>query len=329
MIFRRASTADRAAILPLLSGAIDDFAVDPEAHWRWKFEQNPHGPASIWVADDDGRLAGCYVWNPVRLRFRDRSFAGAQAVDAVVDPAYRGRGVFTDLVRAALADEDGETFAAVYAFPVEAAYRGQVKLGFRLCWTVTPVYRPLLPGSRRRSFEGLEVSGVSRIDERFDLFAGRSDEAAIHVERDAAYLQWRYLDHPVRSYEVLACSRGEELCGYCVFRVDRSRRPGRALLVDFRVAPGDAAAASALVQKALRAMFERGGGVAVSWLPREGTERAALERHGFSSRYRSLARPFRRARPGAQVIAYANPSGPLGGEEPRPWSIAPGDHDSM
>jgi GNAT superfamily N-acetyltransferase len=329
VIFRRATTADRAAILPLLGGAIDDFAVDPEAHWRWKFEQNPHGPASIWVADDDGRLAGCYVWNPVRLRFRATSFAGAQAVDAVVDPEYRGRGVFTDLVRAALADEDARTFAAVYAFPVEAAYRGQVKLGFRLCWTVTPLHRPLIPRSRRRSFEGLDVRGVSHFDARFDTFAGRRDEPAIHVDRDAAYLQWRYFDHPVRSYEVLACSRGEELCGYCVFRVDRATRPGRALLVDFRVAPGDTAAASALIQKALSAMSGRGGAVAVSWLPREGPESAALERHGFSSRYRGLIRPFRRARPGAQVIAYEHPSGPLGGDEARPWSIAPGDHDSM
>lgn len=323
MIFRRAGSADRAAILPLLSSAIDDFAVEPEAHWRWKFERNPHGPASIWVADDDGRLAGCYVWNPVRLRFRATSFSGAQAVDAAVDPDYRGRGVFTDLVRAALADETAQ-FAAVYAFPVEAAYRGQVKLGFRPCWTVTPVHRPLLPRPRRRRVEGLDVSGVSRFDARFDAFARRGDETAIHVDRDAAYLQWRYFDHPARSYEVLACSRGEELCGYGVFRVDRARRPGRALLVDLRVAPGDTEAASALLRHALRAMSERGARVAVSWLPREGTERDALERHGFSARYRALAR----AQAGARVIAYESPRGPLGGQEP-PWSIAPGDHDSM
>src|SRR4051812_47858028 len=116
MIFRTFERADRPQVLSLLARSLAEWrGAGAEAYWEWKFESNPHGKARVWVAAEEGRIAGCYIWNPVRLLQQGTPALGAQSVDAAVDPDFRRRGIFTGLVEAAVNDSRSSELAAVYA----------------------------------------------------------------------------------------------------------------------------------------------------------------------------------------------------------------------
>ena len=338
MICRRFRPEDKPAVISVLRESIDDWQGDwADAYWEWKFERNPRGPGRIWVGDDGGRIAGCYIWNPVRIRWGDTTFLGAQSVDAAVHPDYRGRGLFTDLARTAMEDDATGELALVYAFPVEAAVRGQVRVGFKPRLTVSSLHRPLLSGvMRRQRFHGLDVDTATSFHSRFDPFSQSGRDSELTVARDAEYLQWRYCEHPTRGYETLVCERDGALCGYCVLSVDTTERLARGYVVDLQVLPDSDPAAAFLVFHALRRLRSRGARVAISWARPAGPEQKGLAALGFSPRYQSIQRRLRRARYMSQLLVFENQAGPLrellasrGATDPLRWSLVPGDHDSM
>ena len=335
MNIRRYLPADRAAVIAALRASFDGWHGDlSEKYWEWKFERNPHGQPHIWVGDDEGTVAGCYVWNPVRLRIGDTRVLGAQSVDAAVHPDYQGRGLFTDLARAAT--EDAGDLELVYAFPTEAAFRGQLRVGFGSASQILNTYRPLHPGFLRRPRSGaLEIRETSAFDERFDALAASRASGGIEVDRDAAYLRWRYAAHPVRRYETLICERSDELWGYCTLTTDTTRgRLVRGYVMDLQVVPGEDGAAELLVRHALQRLRQSGARVAITWIRPPSPERDALERYGFSRRYEALrgilGAPHRLNElivyePNASRITQLNTS--QGAPSPSSWCLVPGDAD--
>ena len=336
MIYRRFKPEDRSAVVSLLREIVDAWNGDwAERYWEWKFEQNPHGAGRIWVSDDEGRIAGCYIWNPVRVRLGEATFLGAQSVDAAVHPDYRRQGLFTELARTAMEDETTEELALVYAFPVEAAYRGQLRIGFTPRVPVTAVARPLLSTPVRRRVNGLIVNELTEFDSRFDAFSNNRNGSELSVQRDAKYLQWRYRDHPTRNYDTLVCEANGEVRGYCVLSVEATKSHlARGYIVDLQVLPGSEPAAALLGSQALKKLRSRGARVAISWLRPSGPEREGLASLGFSTRYESIRRRVRRDHYVTQFLVLENhgetPSELSAGRglaDPPPWSLVPGDCD--
>ncbi|HKB20772.1 MAG TPA: GNAT family N-acetyltransferase [Gaiellaceae bacterium] len=339
VIHRRFRREDKAAVISLLRGTFDDWNGDwAERYWEWKFEQNPHGAARIWVGDDDGRIAGCYIWTPVQLRFDGATLLGAESVDAAVHRDYRGQGVFTKLARAAVEDESTAELALVYAFPVEGAYGGQVRVGFAPWTPVAGIARPLLSAPiRRRRFPDLALAETAQFDSRFEAFSNGRSDWELTVQHDADYLQWRYRKHPSRTYGTIACERDGEITGYCVLTLDPTpRRLTRGYIVDLQVLPKSGETAAFLVDHALRRLRAGGARVAISWLRPSGLEREALESFGFSSRYQTVRRLLKRDPYVPQFLVFESHAGELDdllarrGARGQPrWSLVPGDSDSI
>jgi GNAT superfamily N-acetyltransferase len=335
MISRRYGPDDKEAVMAVLSACYDGWHGDSsEAFWAWKFDRNPHGPARIWVGDDGGEIAGCYILNPVTLQVGEATIHGAQAVDAAVNPDYRGRGVFTDLARVALTGATDEGIGLVFAFPSAGALGGQIRVGFKPQFVVPMASRPLLWPPRPRRFDGLTLNEVNKFDLRFDAFAKCGRNREVSVRRDAAYLQWRYYAHPTKTYETITCERDGEIYGYCVLNVDATRKVAHGLVVDFQVLPESGSTARFLAYHALRRLHSLGARVAVSWERHTGPEQEALRSFGFSRRYASIRRGFKRPQYIEQLIAFEGEDG--GVPELRPgrsiadplrWSLVPGDAD--
>jgi GNAT superfamily N-acetyltransferase len=147
-----------------------------EAELQWFYEHNPVRPASVLLAEEDEQVVAS-----VAISFQPlESDVVGFAVQLATDPAYRGRGFFSELQAA---NEDRARAAGVsLLLTVPTSESARILTG-RLGWTALPPLRvwarPWLP---------------ARVD-------------AQRVERFGdAWLDWRFADAP-RKYTLLAGDR--------------------------------------------------------------------------------------------------------------------------
>jgi GNAT superfamily N-acetyltransferase len=179
---------------------------DPEAgeHVEWLFERSPVEPGLIELAELDGTLAGTVGFTFARLSVRNRTTLAAFVVRIASRPRFRGRGVFTQLLREgeehcrARGAELGVTMANDASRPLLLA-RGWRPLAARRVWLRPMRLRPGPAGAQppRRRYAGVSVAPL-------DSF-GRMEEEVVHraapllgdhVALDADYLNWRYGEAP-------------------------------------------------------------------------------------------------------------------------------------
>jgi N-acetylglutamate synthase-like GNAT family acetyltransferase len=253
LIFRRFEENDLDSLLSLLRSTFNGYPS--KQIWDWKYAKNPHGFPVIWVAEDKGRIIGCYILNPVKLRIGQALVMGAQSVDAAVDDAYRGGGIFKKLAVGAInqATKDGVSF--VYAFPTEIACKGQVRIGYHPILIIPKMFKIFRLSSlmKRKIFfdgsfiqkslnmidafqririakisnkfvNGLKVRVIQDFDVRFEAFWQKiwRENSSLLVERDLSYLNWRYMKHPEKNYTTYVCEKNGEIDGYIVVEVEKS-----------------------------------------------------------------------------------------------------------
>jgi len=133
-----------------------------------------------------------------------------------------------------------------------------------------PYHRLALPAPRlavasglRARFAGWRESRVETLDARWDeLFARVARAYGMLIERDAAYLDWRYRRCPDGGYFIVACERRGCLAGWAVFR----RREERLQWVDALIDPAQPQAIARLLAFALAAPEHRGVQAVEAWI---------------------------------------------------------------
>ncbi len=212
---RNYQPGDEQACLALLRRGHDaDFS---DARFRWLHEEAPDGPSFRAVCCDGESVVGLYAALPKRVRCDGDVFVGARDIDPVVDPAYRGRGVFGRLLDHALANMADVDF--FFNFANEASRPGFLRRGWRVAGLLRDAVCQL--GARKTSAAEtlLCLATAARARRRPDAEVVRLDPAALlawptlrpaaprgrlWVERSQAYLRWRYARSPLRRYEIYA-----------------------------------------------------------------------------------------------------------------------------
>src|SRR5262245_35853411 len=141
------------------------------AELEWFYERNPVRPASVLLAEEDDRVVGS-----VGISFQHGGKIG-QAFDLATDPAYQGRGIFTELQAANESRARGAGAKLLFTVPTAASARILTgKLGWSTLSSLRVWARPWLPVRAR----------------------------APRVERFGdAWLDWRFADAP-RDYALFA-----------------------------------------------------------------------------------------------------------------------------
>lgn len=124
---------------------------------------------------------------------------------------------------------------------------------------------------------------IEHFDARFDgLWQRASSANYAGIRRDAAYLNWRYLEHPVHSYRCLGWEVDGHLVGYVVASPRELYNVSSLLLVDLLVDPAapEGVVDALIAQLTRREQEERSAMVHALALPGSRT-RAALSRAGF------------------------------------------------
>lgn len=197
----------------------------PEAFDRWRYLSPPDGICPMALAVDGGRLAGAYIMWPAKLRVGRETVLGAQSMDTMTHPDYRGQGVFTDLALACFDIAAARGFEVLYGFPNTSSYPGFVR---RLNWdhtgNMTHWVRPLRPSRYPRlpriaaPFADMAARLLpTGATGRYDIVVGLPDDRALDillvdwgertpgcaVARDTAWLRWRYGEAAANNYEWL------------------------------------------------------------------------------------------------------------------------------
>ncbi|MBN2074615.1 MAG: GNAT family N-acetyltransferase [Dehalococcoidales bacterium] len=256
--------------------------------WQWIYKDNPGGVGRIWLADDNGLLAGHYSLVYMWLKIGDKIVKASQNIDQMTHPDYRRQGIARTLATKALEEAGSEGIPVTTAFTNESSYVIDLKTGFVNIDLLKALVKPLelkkilgkyvsnkfllktgagimsmLIGIFRRTVkapevEGLKITRVTRFDERInDLWKEIADDYRVLVVRDREYLNWRYVDIPDIEYTIFTAELEGKILGYMVLRCES--QPGLTFgrIYDLVVPAGQQAVAHTLILKAIEYFKER------------------------------------------------------------------------
>jgi GNAT superfamily N-acetyltransferase len=243
-----------------------DAADASRLRWDWQYRLNPGVPVEgpqIWLAREGTTVIGQYATMPVRLSVNGREIDASWGMDVMVAPERQRQGLGDMLFRT----WDRATGAALGLGLSDSSYRLFQKMRWPDVGPVPCLVKPLsrralrrptwpvavnrfvsyvtLPwirlAARNRPLQG-EVEVIRHFDDSFTrLWERLAPKFAFAVRRDAAYLNWKYIQAPHVRYSIAALRRGGEAAGYAVYRHVQEPRGRVTLLVDFLTDPEDEA----------------------------------------------------------------------------------------
>ncbi len=330
---------DREVVVGLLARYVNP-AYD-RARYDWLYHANPAGRGRLWLAVDGatGDAIGTAGALPRWVSAGRRDLRAWVLADFCIGEGHRTLGPALQLQRACIEDLGADGATLWYDFPsrtMEAVYRRlgaaprlritrsarllrsygllQKRLGSAaLAWPLSvAVDLALAWGARApRSITVRPHEGPCG-PEFTELARGASPGYGAVVRRHADYLNWRYLDNPVRRHEILVARREGRLVGYAV--VDA--RGDTAAVVDLFGIP-DVRVIEGVLRGALSCLRRRGTASVTLWLSPPGSWVPMLHRLGFRPRETAPV-----------MIESAAPAGATELLDPALWLLSHGDRDS-
>lgn len=275
--FRSFRSTDRSEVIKLLSaGRPPDYLSFKSAIFDWQFHQNPHSdgrsPFLVGVIDDgtdDGPLVALNGFMPTRIRFQHHPMLASWSCDMYVSTNHRGQGFGKELTQRVsnaapvmlaygISDMSDPIFhkydwllhphvALLFYHVAEGGLTGRLKnLGSRL--TRRGHGHPG-PSSREISCADNEPFSA----EVNELWHERRSGYASAVERDAAYLNWKYYLHPLHRYITYSARSHGRLQGLLIAR----HSPEESVIADYCGPAEDAVLMSDLANAAVRDLAHR------------------------------------------------------------------------
>jgi Acetyltransferase (GNAT) domain len=222
-------------------------------HWQWQFRDNPHGKFFIILARDivhQSLIGQCAVM-PVDLNLMGKRLRAGQAVDTMVHPDFRMKGIFEKSAKNCFELLKNNGFALVYGFPNRNAFPGWIrKLGWSRITFATQYYLRLsiLDALKRalpvfgvpscgdfffrqfittkilwknyllcRNLKGVQFEISDKVPLLYEeLWDSVRSYEILSIWKDCRYFQWRYDRKPGGSYVYYYLKRHERIEALCV-----------------------------------------------------------------------------------------------------------------
>ncbi len=328
---------------------------DGEPVLAWRYDQNPHGRPVLLLSGQAQNAVAGYACSPRHaLSHGDEASAATigETGDVMTDPDWRGKGLFSALDHAAMAETARQGWPVVIGLPNRKSEDlFTQKLGWKLVGHIRPFTfvlttdegaraerlragrkaRLMVPWTywrgtmrrgklRNRAWGKLNTLAISAFDAAVDEVARDVEkDFSFMVRRDHAYLNWRFLNAPSKLFRAHGVYDAEgKMQGYAVVQLPRRGEP-TGYVVDL-LARDDVAFAAAM-DGALGHLAKAGASVARAWAVEGSWWEGRLRQAGF----RAPKREDRKA-----IIAYVHdPEHPLGKAalEPARWYFTDGDRD--
>ena len=239
-----------AALLKSVMG--DHFGREKSAAlWNWKHRSNPAG-ASLGLAayDSEGMLIALRTF--MRWRLVDDAggeVSAVRAVDTAVHPKWRRGGLFSRLTQQSLDQLQDFGVGLVFNTPNDRSGPGYKKMGWHLLGHPN-LWVKLRPGAlwaSGRLDDGAVLEGLRPFNQHGSQLATMTPEAAprggLAVLKDAAFLDWRYGQHPNLAYSIV-----KSPAGVALVRQDKRRGRMGVAVVDWFLYEDNLSAFGALLR---------------------------------------------------------------------------------
>jgi predicted N-acetyltransferase YhbS len=157
-----------------------------EDELAWFYEGNPVRPASVLLAEEDGKTVGTTALSFVQMSLGGERREVGMAVRLATDPDYRGRGIFAGLMSAQ--EEQARELGVGLLLSVTNDASTPILVD-RLEWSRLAPLRLWMRAKARRGRSWAPAIG------RFDADPP-SPGSGDRVLRDAAWLNWRFVEGP-------------------------------------------------------------------------------------------------------------------------------------
>jgi len=324
---------------------------------RWKFGGVGGKPIGSVVLTNQRRIVGFLGHIPIRVNASGHEFLACQGTDVGILEEHRRLDAYMTLLHACIIElEDARVALSYGTANADAEFTLSTLLGQKTVAAIPLLIRPFsgafrpspgrapfpfapllaacLRGMDRStarkpaSVQGdLRVARVDRFDNRFDLFWLRiRNDYPNMIVRDAAYLNWRYVDAPGNRYERIVIENkssgmieGLAVLGLSLWK-DRVRGRICELVTPRR---GNRHAAHTLISTSLKWMRAQNVDLTDIWMLPHAHLRFALRQHGFIPRQAGCG--------GLQMSLLAAGSDlNLGGwDRPDNWFLSLGDSDTV
>ena len=195
-------------------------------------------------------VASIYATMPVLFKINNEVVKACQSLDTLTDENHRGKGLFVNSAMKVFEKAAEQSYTMVYGFPNGNSVGGFTrKLDWKLLDPVPFIFKPLktgyflkkIFGSKIGNFFNFSIASNRRVKlqknqeikpiDIFDeaatnIWTNFSSDIKVALHRDAAYLNWRYIDKPGESYEKLGFYENGTLLGFVVFNI-KSKHGGK------------------------------------------------------------------------------------------------------
>ena len=272
---------DKPGILSLWKAA---FHKDlSESLWQWKYFENPYERCMLVCVNDAGDPVVMYGGIPYRANFDGKSTEIIQLMDIMSHPDYRKTGLFIRTGNAFYDAFCGSTKAALlYGFPGQYHFDiGKKYLSYqRLVEDIAYLRAETRTLADRASQPFGVIESVGAVNETFDrIWENCRNHYPFSIVRDSAFLHWRFLKHPLKSYEIWGyrAVQQHDLQAYVVLSIQRDK----AVLVDM-LSPSQGVDLTHLFCKLGKMLADRGVALLDTWLPGNHFLAKGAEASGFS-----------------------------------------------
>ncbi|SCY39109.1 GNAT family N-acetyltransferase [Flavobacterium caeni] len=223
---------------------------------EWQFFKNTEKTGYVDIAFDTEKqkAAAIYAVSCVKFKIGGEVSVGTQSLDTITDVDYRGKGLFINLAKSVYKNAANNGVALVYGFPNGNSIHGFAK---KLDWQVLDPVPFLMKPLRSKYFSdrikflkwlpnvNLSWSGYTK-DKNFSiaeqnhfpeaadaLWTKFSKNIPVAVQRDAAYLNWRYVQKPNEHYKIAHCHDAQgHYCGLVVYTVKQKHAGSVAYIME-------------------------------------------------------------------------------------------------
>ena len=295
---------EKEEILNLTKKTFGDVEITNPSYYDWQYKKNPNGKALITIArnDSDNEIVGINSIIPLELLVDGEEIKSSLACNVQVHPDHRKKRIFSKLLSSMPKFALSNNIQSLFAVPNDNSFKAFINEGSTEIAQLPLLVKPI-------KFSQYFDSPIKQILKPFDIFWKRSENHLFEIEqfnddfdysfeelakktskrvsvlvsRKKEFLNWRYKNHPTRSYQIFILRDKNELAGYIITRIHHFEKKKIGVILDYMVNENfkDQTLLKGLIDKALFNFWKNDVSIAIT-ICRDGLlENRLLRNSGF------------------------------------------------